>query len=129
MKKIIDIGLPDVGRPLEWVVLADRILYATLLPIHPDGRYETGDIRVQTELVLEHLRRAVAAAGGTMDDVVQVIIHMPDQDDFAGMNEVYARYFERRPYPQRATLLSRLVIPGVRIEIIAYAHIGRPGTA
>ncbi len=47
MKKVIDIGLPDVGRLLEWIVLADGILYATLLPVCPDGSYETGPIEKQ----------------------------------------------------------------------------------
>lgn len=122
MKQVIDIGLPDVGRPLEWVILADGILYATLLPVYPDGSFETGGIKKQTEITLNHLQHAVEAAGGSMDDVVQVIVYLPHSEDFAGMNEVYARYFQK-PYPQRATLLSNLVIPGARIEIIAYAHI------
>ncbi|AZO10116.1 MULTISPECIES: RidA family protein [unclassified Mesorhizobium] len=122
MKRVIDIGLPDVGRPLEWVILADGILYATLLPVYPDGSFETGDIKKQTEITLNHLRSAVEAAGGSLDDVVQVLVYMPYAEDFAGMNEVYARYFSK-PYPQRATLLSKLVIPGARIEIVAYAHI------
>jgi enamine deaminase RidA (YjgF/YER057c/UK114 family) len=40
------------------------------------------------------------------------------------MNDVYGRYFSR-PYPNRATLVTNLIVPGARIEIIAYAHIGR----
>ncbi|RFB78136.1 RidA family protein [Methylovirgula sp. 4M-Z18] len=122
MKKVVDFGLPNVGRPMEWAILADGILYTTLLPIFADGTFETGDIRKQTELTLDHLKRAVTAAGGTMEDVTQVVVHLPHPDDFTGMNEVYGRYFSQ-PYPQRATLVTKLIIPHVRIEIMAYAHI------
>lgn len=37
-------GAQDVGRPLEWVVLADGIRYVSLPPVHADGTHETGDV-------------------------------------------------------------------------------------
>jgi hypothetical protein len=40
------------------------------------------------------------------------------------MNEVYGQYFER-PFPNRATIVAQLMVPGARIEIVAYAHIGK----
>ncbi|HVJ32010.1 MAG TPA: RidA family protein [Terriglobia bacterium] len=122
MKRAVETGLPSVGRPLEWATIADGVLYTTQLPIKPDGSFETGDIAAQTDLTLRNLRTTVEAAGGALDDVTQVIVHLPDPQDFDGMNHVYARFF-RAPYPNRATLVSNLVIPGVRVEMIAYAHI------
>lgn len=42
------------------------------------------------------------------------------------MNEVYGTYFEK-PYPNRATIIAQLMVPGAKIEIVSYAHIaGRP---
>jgi 2-iminobutanoate/2-iminopropanoate deaminase len=128
MIRAVDTGLPDVGRPLEWAILADNVLYTVQLPLKMDGSYETGDIAAQTELTLANLRRAVEAAGGTLADVTQVIVYLPDPQDFAAMNAVYGKYFSR-PCPNRATLVSNLVVPGVRIEIIAYAHISRAAKA
>lgn len=98
------------------------MLYTTQLPIKADGSFETGDIETQTELTLRNLRTTVAAAGGTLDDVTQVIVYLPDPRDFDGMNRVYAGFFTA-PYPNRAVLVSNLVIPGVRVEMIAYAYI------
>jgi hypothetical protein len=40
------------------------------------------------------------------------------------MNAVYARSFSK-PYPNRATIIAQLMVPGARIEILAYAHVGR----
>ena len=40
------------------------------------------------------------------------------------MNAVYAEYFQK-PFPNRATIVAQLMVPGARIEIVAYAHVGR----
>lgn len=122
MKRAVKTGLPAVNRPIEWATIADGILYTAQLPLKSDGSFETGDIRAQTDLTLRNLKQTVEAAGGSMADVTQVLVYLTDEDDFAGMNEIYGRYFQK-PYPNRATFLSRLVVPGARIEIVAYAHI------
>jgi 2-iminobutanoate/2-iminopropanoate deaminase len=124
MKRAVKTGLPTIGRPIEWATIADRILYTAQLPLKADGSFETGDIGAQTELTLANLKRTVEAAGGTLADVTQVLVYLPDPQDFAGMNAVYGRYFAK-PYPNRATVVANLVVPGARIEIIAYAHIDR----
>lgn len=122
MIRAVDTGLLDVGRPFEWAILADNVLHTVQLPLKMDRSYETGGIAVQTELTLANLRRTVEAAGGTLADVTQVIVYLPDPQDFAAMNAVYGKYFSP-PCPNRATLVSNLIVPGARIEIIAYAHI------
>ena len=123
MRKPVKTHLPAVNAPLEWATTADGILYTAQIPIREDGSLETGDIRAQTELTLSNLRRVVEAAGGGMDDVTQVVVYLPDPADFAGMNEIYVKAF-KQPYPNRATLASNLILPGLKIEILAYAHVG-----
>jgi 2-iminobutanoate/2-iminopropanoate deaminase len=125
VKRAVKTGLPAVNRPIEWATIADGILYTAQLPLKANGSFDIGDIGAQTELTLANLKRTVEAAGGTLADVTQVLVYLPDPKDFDGMNAVYGRYFPK-PYPNRATLIAKLVVPGVRIEIIAYAHIGRP---
>jgi hypothetical protein len=44
------------------------------------------------------------------------------------MNEVYARSF-KPPYPNRATIVANLMVPGAKIEIVAYAHLGARAAA
>src|SRR5882672_2618339 len=123
MRKPVKTHLPAVAAPLEWATVADGILYTAQIPIRADGSIETGDIRTQTELMLANLRRTVEAAGGGMDDVTQVVVYLPDPADFAGMNEIYVKAF-KPPYPNRATIAANLILPGLRIEILAYAHVG-----
>jgi len=131
-RKPVKTHLPAVSAPLEWATTADGILYTAQIPNREDGSIETGDIRVQAQLTLDNLRRTVEAAGGSMADVTQVLVYLPDPLDFAGMNEIYAKAFQP-PYPNRATIVASLMVPGARIEVVAYAHVGQragaPATA
>jgi enamine deaminase RidA (YjgF/YER057c/UK114 family) len=124
MKQPVKSGLPAPSAPIEWATVADGILYTAQIPLKADGTIEAGDIKTQTRLTLDNLKRTVAAAGGSMADVAQVLVYLPEPSDFPGMNEIYGQYFAK-PYPNRATVVARLMVPGARIEIVAYAHVGK----
>jgi enamine deaminase RidA (YjgF/YER057c/UK114 family) len=122
MRKAVKSGLPVPSAPIEWATLAGNILYTAQIPIKADGTIETGDIRAQTRLTFDNLKQTLKAAGGTMADVAQVLVYLPDPKDFPGMNEIYGTYFEK-PYPNRATIIAQLMVPGAKIEIVTYAHV------
>jgi 2-iminobutanoate/2-iminopropanoate deaminase len=124
MRQAVKTHLPSERAPIEWATTADGILYTAQIPIREDGSIETGDITKQATLTLDNLKRTVEAAGGSLDDVTQVLVHLTTRDAFAGMNAVYEKFF-RKPYPNRATVVSGLMVPGALIEIVAYAHIGK----
>lgn len=128
MKSAVATGLKAPNAPIEWATIADGIVYTAQIPLKADGSIETGDITVQTELTLGNLKQTVEAAGGTMADVTQVLVYLPDPADFPGMNAVYQRQFPK-PYPNRATIIAKLMVAGARIEIVAYAHVGKAGAA
>jgi 2-iminobutanoate/2-iminopropanoate deaminase len=69
-----------------------------------------GDIRAQTERVMENLKAILEAAGSGLSRVVQTTCFLVDMEDFPGFNEVYARYFAP-PYPARATVAVK-ALPG-----------------
>jgi 2-iminobutanoate/2-iminopropanoate deaminase len=124
MMNAVKTGLPAPSSPIEWATMADGVLYTAQIPIKMDGTIESGDIRAQTRLTLDNLKRTLVAAGGTLSNVAQVLIYLPNSADFPGMNEIYGQYFER-PFPNRATIVAQLMVPGARIEIVAYAHISK----
>ena len=108
---------------MEWAVSADGIMYTAQIPIREDGTIETGNIDAQAELTFSNLKRTLIAAGGSLDDVTQVLIYLTNKEDFQGMNAVYRRYFSK-PFPNRATVIvAGLMVPGATIEIVVYAHI------
>lgn len=125
MRTPVQTHLPSEEAPLEWAVTADGILYTAHVPLRADGSVETGPIERQAEVTFDNLKRTLEAAGGSLDDVTQVLIYLTDPAVFQGMNAVYRRFFTK-PYPNRATVIvAGLMVPGAVIEIVAYAHLKR----
>ena len=88
-----------------------------------DGSIDTGAIEDQARLTFGNLQRAVAAAGGSLEDVTQVLIYMTEVKDMPQIDRVYREFFAP-PYPNRSSMgVSGLVVPGMKIEIVAYAAI------
>jgi 2-iminobutanoate/2-iminopropanoate deaminase len=81
-----------------------------------------GDIRQQTERVLENIKGILEAAGSNLHHVVKTTVFLKEMSEFPAMNEVYGRYFTAAP-PARSTVqVSRLPKDAlVEIEVIAAA--------
>jgi reactive intermediate/imine deaminase len=114
--------LPKAIGPYSWATRHGNLVFlAGTASIGPDGKLVgEGDIRKQTEVTIENLRAAVTAAGGTLSDIVKTTVYLGDVSDYAGMNEVYRRFFAEGP-PARATLITGFVVPGLLVEIEAIA--------
>ena len=80
------------------------------------------EIGEQTRQALRNGIAVVEAGGGTADDVVQVTVLLARPEDFAGMNEEYARAFPTTP-PARAVVKLGVEIPGVLVSIMMTAHL------
>src|SRR5690242_21956873 len=76
------------------VELGKLVFLSGQTPIDPQtGELIQGDVKAQTERVLENLRAVLAAGGLDFSNVVRCGVFLTDMKDFAAMNEVYARYF------------------------------------
>jgi len=121
MKQIIDTGLPALKQPFSWAVKAAGLLFTAHGPVRADGSIDTGPIEQQAQLTFSNLQRALQAAGGNLSDVTQVLIYMTDVNDMPAIDAVYRQFFEA-PYPNRSSMgVAALVVPGMKIEIVAYA--------
>ncbi len=74
------------------------------------------DVRQQTERVLENLKAILEASGVTLNHVVKTTVFLKDMNDFATMNEVYARYFTAAP-PARSTVQAARLPKDALVEI------------
>lgn len=125
MKQVIDCGLPPLKQPFSWAVKSAGMLFTAHGPVRADGSIDTGAIEDQARLTFANLRRAVEAAGGGMADVTQVLIYMTDVQDMAAIDAVYREFFAP-PYPNRSSMgVAALVVPGMKLEIVAYAMIAQ----
>jgi len=80
------------------------------------GQLIEGDVARQTARVFENLKAIVEAAGSSLDRAVKATVFLKDMNDFAAMNEVYARYFPANP-PARSTVEAARLPRDVRVEI------------
>ena len=129
MKEVIDVGLPPLRQPFSWATRAAGIVFTAHGPVRPDGSIDTGPIADQARLTFANLQRAVQAAGGSLADVAQVLIYMTDVADMPAIDAVYREFFTP-PWPNRSSMgVAGLVVPGMKIEIVAYAAIDAPGNA
>lgn len=81
------------------------------------GELVSGDVRAQTERVMQNLSAVLTAGGSGWDRVVKVTIFLADMNDFAAVNEIYGRYFEGLTPPARATVAVRTLPRNVDVEI------------
>jgi reactive intermediate/imine deaminase len=87
------------------------------------GNLAGSTIQEQTRQALTNCRTVLRAAGGTMDDVVDVGVLLTNPADFAGMNDEYATWFPTEP-PARYVAKLGVDIPGVLVSIRLTAFLG-----
>jgi len=80
------------------------------------GKLVSGTIAEQTLQCFRNLFSVLEAARLSADDVVNVQVYLTDMNDFAAMNEVYAKQFTK-PYPARTTIGVASLPMGARVEI------------
>ena len=125
MKEIVttDRGPKPIG-PYSQAVKTNGFLYLSgQVALDPKtNEMHAGDIRQQTERVLENIKGILEAAGSNLHHVVKTTVFLKDMNEFPAMNEVYARYFTSAP-PARSTVQAvRLPKDAlVEIEVIAAA--------
>ena len=79
-----------------------------------------GDVKAQTEIVIDKMVAILDEAGMTLDDVLQTTVYLQSLDDYAGMNDVYSARF-KAPFPARATVRADLAGAGLLVEISCIA--------
>jgi 2-iminobutanoate/2-iminopropanoate deaminase len=99
-------------------IRAGNLLFVSgQIPIDPaSGQLVAGDIAAQAEQVMRNITALLRAAGVGFDHVVRTTVYLADMNDFAGMNEVYARHIVA-PAPARATVQVARLPRDVKIEI------------
>ena len=111
-----------VGPYNHAVRVGDLLFCAGQIPIEPaTGNLVAGDIKVQTERVLENVKAILQDQNLNFGNVVKSTVFLTNLADFAGMNEVYAKYFTA-DYPARSTIQVVALPKGANVEIEVIAH-------
>jgi 2-iminobutanoate/2-iminopropanoate deaminase len=78
-------------------------------------------IQEQVRQSLTNISAILGAAGSSLDRVVSATIVLADEDDWAGMNEEWLRWFPSNP-PARQGAKLPARIPGLKVSIAAIAE-------
>ncbi len=111
-----------VGPYNHAVRVGDLLFCAGQIPIDPkDGNLVGGDVKVQTERVLENVKVILDDQKLTFANIVKSTVFLTDLANFAGMNEIYSKYFTDN-FPARSTVQVTALPKGASVEIEIIAH-------
>jgi 2-iminobutanoate/2-iminopropanoate deaminase len=114
-----------IGPYSQGIVVNGLFFSAGQIPLDPEtGDLIEGDVKAQTERVLQNLGAVLDAAGSSFAQVVKTTVFLRDMDDFAAMNEVYARVFADHRPARSAVQVARLP-RDARVEIELISVVGR----
>lgn len=113
-----------IGPYSQAVRVSDMLFSSGQVALDPaTGAIVAGGIVEQTTRVLENLKAVLAAAGLDLAHVVKTTVFLKSMNDFAAMNEIYAKYLAPAGVvpPARSTVeVARLPKDAlVEIEVIA----------
>lgn len=122
-RKAINVaGAAAVGPYSHAVEEGGLVFLSGQTPFDPaTGKLAEGSMSAQTAQCFKNLQSVLQAAGLGWDDVVNVQVFLTDMNDFAEMNEVYARHFSK-PYPARTTIGVASLPRGAHVEIAMVAR-------
>ena len=123
-----EIRVPELGTPIshytDAVRAGDLLFVSGCVPTDGDGNVVGGDdVAAQARKTLENIGVILERVGATFADVVKVTVFLTDIDDRPKINPVRQEIFGDAKPASTLIEVSRLAIPGIKIEIEAVARI------
>ena len=104
------------------VKAAGLVFVSGTAPTDPaTGVFKGTTVQEQTRQCLTNIQAILEEAGSSMDKIVSVTVVLADEDDFAGMNEEWLRWFPSNP-PARQGAKLPARIAGLKVSIAAIAE-------
>src|SRR5579862_4284377 len=111
-----------VGPYNHAVRVGDLLFCAGQIPIEPaNGNLVEGDIKIQTDRVLQNVKAILDDQGLTFAHVVKSTVFLTNLADFVPMNDVYAKYFTEN-FPARSPVQLSALPKCANVEIEVIAH-------
>jgi 2-iminobutanoate/2-iminopropanoate deaminase len=119
---------PKAAKPpatySQAVKAAGLVFVSGTAPVDPaTGEIRGVTIQEQTRQCLANVSAILEAAGSSMERIVSVTVVLAEEDDFAGMNEEYVRWFPIEP-PARQGAKLPVRVPGLKVSIACIAEAG-----
>jgi reactive intermediate/imine deaminase len=126
-----EIRVPELGTPIshytDAVRVGELLFISGCVPTDGQGNVVGGDdVTAQARKVFENIGAILAAAGATYADVARVTVYLTDVDDRPKINPVRQEFFGDTKPASTLIEVSRLAIPGIKIEVEAIARVASP---
>ncbi len=117
---------PKAAKPpatySQTVKAAGLVFVSGTAPTDPaTGDFAGATIQEQTRQCLTNIQAILEEADSSLDKIVSVTIVLADEDDFAGMNEEWLKWFPSNP-PARQGAKLPVRVPGLKVSIAAIAE-------
>ncbi|MBE6674404.1 MAG: RidA family protein [Ruminococcaceae bacterium] len=123
LKKIATDKAPSAIGPYSQAIVFGNMLFTSgQIPINPQtGNIEATTIGEQTEQVMKNLGAVLAEAGSSFEKAIKTTCFLANISDFAAFNEVYAKYFTKKP--ARSCVAVKDLPKGALVEVEVIAEI------
>jgi len=105
-------------------VISNGLLFISgQLPVdHDTGKIVDGPVSAHAEMAIKNMMEVLAAAGLSINSIVQCRVYIPNVAYWDEVNAVYAKFFGDHK-PARAVVPSRELHHGALVEIEAVAEL------
>jgi 2-iminobutanoate/2-iminopropanoate deaminase len=105
------------------VIAAGLVFVSGTGPVDPaTGKIEGDTIQEQTRQCLTNISAILKAAGSSLDKVASATVILLEEEDFAGMNEEWLKWFPINP-PARQGAKLPVRMPGMKVSIAVIAEL------
>jgi len=139
-KQVFSAGVPETGGPFSLCVRHGDLIYVSGLPPFEAGYCEALraarregkplppmpelSLERQTEIVMDHLKRLVEAAGSSMDCLLKVTVWLKDQTTQERFDRIYRRYFSSaETLPARTRMQAGRTPMDCALEVDAIGYV------
>ena len=122
MQKVIKTDkAPGAIGPYSQAIEINNMVYTSgVIPVDPATGVIPEGVVAQAEQAISNLVNLVEASGSKVENVIKTTVFIKEMNDFAKINEVYAKYF-KEPYPARSCVEVARLPKDVLLEIEAIA--------
>ncbi len=117
-----DFRIPELGEPISHythaVQFGDLVFVSGIVARGEHGELIGGDdAAAQTRQIFKNLERVLKAIGASIADVLKVTVFLTDVNDREKINPIRQEYFGAARPASTLVQISRLALPGARVEI------------
>ena len=113
---------PPPSTYSQAVRAAGLVFVSGTSPVDPaTGKIKGETVQDQTRQCLTNIAAILKAAGSSMDKVVMATVILLNEEDFAGMNEEWVKWFPTDP-PARQGAKLPVRVPGMKVSIAVIAE-------